>query len=276
MPGDSDLVCSLHFVDGKPRLQNPTPTLNLGYQKAAKKLRRTLIRKDPQCADCLFEAGEESSERANNSGAKKPAVSSICKDCLEKDSLLLSLSEQLQALSLEKDRSKSQIKGFIVSSNSNTQPFSWSNIKTDKKMKFYTGITTISMFNLMFTWIKPCLPKIVFWRGSKRIFASRVSHIRCPVQKVCGRDQFFLVLIRLRLGLFTEDLADRFCISPSTCSVMFTTWVKLVSKLSGESMLIWLPRDVIRSHLPAMLLPKYQKVVGIIDCTEIFIEQPKC
>ena len=275
MPGESDLVCSVHFVDGKPSLQNPNPTLNLGYQKAAKKPRRTLIRKDPQCADCLFEAGEESSERANNSGAKKPAVSSICTDCLEKDSLLSSLSEQLQALSLEKDRLKSHIECLTVSSNSNTQPFSWSNIKTDKKMKFYTGIATISMFNLMFTWIKPCLPDIVFWRGSKRIFASRVSHTRRRFQKVCGRDQFLLILMRLRLGLFNEDLADRFCISPSTCSVIFTPWVKLLSKLFGESLLIWLPRDVIRSHLPAMFLPKYQKVVCIIDCTEIFIEQPK-
>ena len=40
-------------------------------------------------------------------------------------------------------------------------------------------------------------------------------------------------------------------------------------------MVIWLPRDVIRSSLPAMFLPKYQTVVRIIDCTEIFSEQPK-
>ena len=191
------------------------------------------------------------------------------------DSLLSSLSGQLQALSLEKDRLTGQIKGFTVSSNSNTQPFSWSNINTDEKMKFYTGVTTISMFNVMFTWIKPCPPNISFWRGSKRIFASRVTHTRCCFQKVCGRDQFLLVLMRPRLGLFNEDVADRFYISPSTCSIFFTTWVTLLSKLFGESLLIWLPRDLIRSHLPAMFLPKYQKVVCIIDCTELFIEQPK-
>ena len=97
---------------------------------------------------------------------------------LKKDSLLSSLCEQLQSLSLEKDRLKIQIQGFKVSSNSDkqTQLFSWSNIQTDKGTRFNTGITYISMFNFMFTWIKPCLPNIVFWRGSKHNFASRVSH----------------------------------------------------------------------------------------------------
>ena len=41
--GGSGLVYSLHFVDGKPSLQNPNPTLNLGYQKAAKKPSRALL-----------------------------------------------------------------------------------------------------------------------------------------------------------------------------------------------------------------------------------------
>ena len=116
---------------------------------------------------------------------------------------------------------------------------------------------------------------MIFWRGSKHIFASRVLQTRRRFQKVCGKDQFLLVLLRLRLGLFNEDLADRFCISSSTCSVIFITWVKPLSKMFGESLLTWLPRDVIRSNLPAMFVPKYQKVACIIDRTEIFIEQPK-
>ena len=265
MPGESDLVCSLHFVDGKPSLENPNPTLNLGYQKAAKNPRRALIRNDPECADCVFDAGEVSSE-----------VTNVCKDCLEKDTLLSSLSEQLQALSLEKNRLKSQVEDLTaVTSQKQTQPFSFSAIKSDNKMKFYTGISTVAMFHVIFTWVKPCLSHIVFWRGSKRVFASRASKTKHRFQKVCWKDQFLLVLMRLRLGLFNEDLADRFCISPSTCSAIFTTWVKLLSRLFGKSSLIWLPRYVIRSNLPSMFLPKYQKVVCIIDCTEIFIEQPK-
>jgi len=153
MPGESDLVCSLHFVDGKPSLENPNPTLNLGYQKAAKNPRRALIRNDPECADCVFDAGGVSSE-----------VTNVCKDCLEKDTLLSSLSEQLQALSLEKNRLKSQVEDLTaVTSQKQTQPFSFSAIKSDNKMKFYTGISTVAMFHVIFTWVKPCLSHTVFW-----------------------------------------------------------------------------------------------------------------
>eukprot|EP00112_Aurelia_sp_Birch-Aquarium-sp1_P013366 Seg2834.5 transcript_id=Seg2834.5/GoldUCD/mRNA.D3Y31 product="hypothetical protein" pseudo=true protein_id=Seg2834.5/GoldUCD/D3Y31 len=35
-PGQSDMVCSKHFVDGKPTPENPMPTLNLGYEKPTK------------------------------------------------------------------------------------------------------------------------------------------------------------------------------------------------------------------------------------------------
>ena len=44
MPGSSDLVCSRHFVDGAPTLNNPDPSLELGYEKPVKKVRRALIR----------------------------------------------------------------------------------------------------------------------------------------------------------------------------------------------------------------------------------------
>ena len=133
VPGESYLVFPLHFVDRKPSLQNPNQTLNLGYQKAAKKPRRALIRKNPQCADCVIEAGEQSSEMANISDSDMPIESSICEHCLEKDILISSLSEQLQALSLEENKLKSQVEGLTASlrSQSHTQPFSCSSIKTD-------------------------------------------------------------------------------------------------------------------------------------------------
>ena len=38
--GVSDTVCSKHFVEGAPTALNPIHTLELGYEKAAKKLRR--------------------------------------------------------------------------------------------------------------------------------------------------------------------------------------------------------------------------------------------
>ena len=45
VPGKSDVVCSEHFVDKRPTLENPNPVLNLGYEKPAKKPRRELHRR---------------------------------------------------------------------------------------------------------------------------------------------------------------------------------------------------------------------------------------
>ena len=45
-PGQSDMVCSKHFVDEIPTNENPFPTLNVGYEKPPVFNRRELIRMD--------------------------------------------------------------------------------------------------------------------------------------------------------------------------------------------------------------------------------------
>ena len=44
--GQSDMVFSLHFVDGRPTFRNPYPTENLGYDKCEKKPRRKFCRQE--------------------------------------------------------------------------------------------------------------------------------------------------------------------------------------------------------------------------------------
>ena len=43
-PRGNDRVCSEHFVDGIPTVENPNPTLKLGYELKQTKPRRTLFR----------------------------------------------------------------------------------------------------------------------------------------------------------------------------------------------------------------------------------------
>ena len=43
-PGDSDMVCSEHFVDGMPTDDDPYPSLRLGYEPPPEKARRVVLR----------------------------------------------------------------------------------------------------------------------------------------------------------------------------------------------------------------------------------------
>lgn len=43
------------------------------------------------------------------------------------------------------------------------------------------------------------------------------------------KEDFILTMMKLRLGLLFEDFADRFGISSSLASDIFTTWVKVLS-----------------------------------------------
>ena len=77
-------------------------------------------------------------------------------------------------------------------------------------------------------------------------------------------EEFFMVLMRLRLGLLEQDLADRFGVSTSTVSRIFTTWIYLKVK----DIPIWPPQEVINTYMPNV----FTRV--IIDATEIYVEKP--
>ena len=90
------------------------------------------------------------------------------------------------------------------------------------------------------------------------------------------RDEMLLTLMRLRLDLLKEDLAGRFGISPTIRSNTFTTWIKLMSRILGGALVVWLPRESIRDSLPEIFMKTgHRKCRVIIDCTEVFIERSK-
>ena len=72
--------------------------------------------------------------------------------------------------------------------------FTWRKIKTDAKMKFYTGINTIVLFNKIFRLIKAFLHDIIYGKGPKhaKIF-SKVRHRRFNTpKKLNQRDEFLI------------------------------------------------------------------------------------
>ena len=93
--------------------------------------------------------------------------------------------------------------------------------------------------------------------------------------KLCGKDKFLLVMMRLQLGLLLNDPEYSFQISPSSCSRIFSTWIRFLSRILGDALIVWLEKDIITTNLPDVFKGPYSKTRCIIDCTQIAIERPR-
>ena len=86
-------------------------------------------------------------------------------------------------------------------------------------------------------------------------------------------EEFFLVLVRLRLGLLEDDLAYRFGVSQSTVSRIIITWINFLY-LQLKQIPLWSPKALVMSYMPKEFKEKYPSTRVVIDATEVFIEQP--
>ena len=86
-------------------------------------------------------------------------------------------------------------------------------------------------------------------------------------------DEFFMTLMRLRLGLLIHDLAQRFHTSKSTCGDTINRWIDYLS-VKLNFLTAWPPKQVIKNMLPSRFR-KYPNCRVIIDCTEIYTETPQ-
>ena len=143
-------------------------------------------------------------------------------------------------------------------------------IKSDKKCNFYTNISSRALFEALFKVIWPYTKN----RYNTNLDKKKTKSTRTGRQKILtGIDEMLLTLMKLKLGLYFEDLGDRFGISTSTASRTFTCWIRAMSLCLNS--LIYMPdEEVIRATLPSKF-SSCPDVVSIIDCSEIFIQTPK-
>ena len=194
-----------------------------------------------------------------------------CSSCQTKDALIKSLGRKINHLNKEISMLK---KDKLLKSQ--RPKFSAKDIKTDAKMNFYTGISTIFVFETIFSILTPYLPTLRYWRGKETSTKVKKRFIQQRKRMMSQKDEFLLVLMRLRLGLLNEDVADRFCVSAGVASNIFTTWIKMLSSVLGNVLIAWLPREPIRDHIPNIFKKTgHYKVRCIIDCSEVFIQRPK-
>lgn len=86
-------------------------------------------------------------------------------------------------------------------------------------------------------------------------------------------DAFFLVLVRLRLGLF--DFEHRFQIPIPTVSDIIITWINFLYVEMG-SWPLWIDRSAKKANLPPMFAKVNTKIqLSLLTCTEFKGEVPK-
>ena len=83
------------------------------------------------------------------------------------------MAKKLSSLSLE----NKVLKRNKLLGKGNFSFFSWRRIKTDAKMNFYTGITTVAGFHSIFSLIEPSLPSINSPRAHHRL-SQPIEHKR--------------------------------------------------------------------------------------------------
>ncbi|XP_033730955.1 uncharacterized protein LOC117320435 [Pecten maximus] len=93
--------------------------------------------------------------------------------------------------------------------------FSIEKIKDDPKaMLFYTGFINYSVFESILKYLSPKAEKLRYWRGKGEDIGlnndARQNEKQRPARKLSIEEEFFMILVRLKVGLFVRDIADRF------------------------------------------------------------------
>eukprot|EP00794_Sanderia_malayensis_P011613 gene11612-biopygen9279 len=104
--------------------------------------------------------------------------------------------------------------------------FSIEKLKSDySATKFYTGFPNFSTLLATFEYFEPNVQQMQYWRGNKFFHSSdphQSKSSRGPKHSLTHFEQFILVLMRLKVGLFIDDLANRFV--PSSMKAQSQTW----------------------------------------------------
>ncbi|XP_040068666.1 uncharacterized protein LOC120841760 [Ixodes scapularis] len=119
-------------------------------------------------------------------------------------------------------------------------------LHSDIRVKFYTGIVSLHLFNALLTFI------LSVWQPD----------VTC----LLPQEQLVLVLMKLRLGLLNEDLACRFKVSVTTVGAVFHAWLDILSHNLGK-LIVWPSRRAVSRNLPtAFGDPIFKNVIGAYYC----------
>ena len=142
----------------------------------------------------------------------------------------------------------------------------------DADIAFYTGFQNYDTMMLCFNVLKEKAANLSYGNHHRVNFDPKTkSGVK---RKLSLWQEFTLVLLRLRLGLFEKDLANRYRVSVSTVSDICRSWIRFMKSELQPRCIIWPSKEQIKHYMPPVFKEFYPELVSIIDCTEIKMESP--
>lgn len=264
----STRVCSRHFTkedylpptkSGSQRLKRGAVPSNFNWNSSFK-ARRKIIRhvdRDTQTDDSDTDGVE--SEAMQSRESVETEVQSL-------KAQLLAMHGELEASRKEAAAAKEELRN--VKAKATLSKFGLERFGPDNEsIKFYTGFPTNEHIKLFFNFIKPSAELMTY------CYASGERENRPASRNMLLIDEMFMFLVRLKLGLFEQDLADRFAIHISSVSRKLVTWSNFLYFFLG-SQIIWPSRADVDRCMPEGFRELYPSTRVILDCTEIFVQTP--
>ena len=154
--------------------------------------------------------------------------------------------------------------------------FSIENIKDDDdKVRRHTNLPDYETFIALYNFVRPKDGFQLNYKNNKKDNVTRDASAfrKGRPRTLSDIDELFLTLCRLRKGLHEDDLAERFCISITSVSEIFLTWIdRLDCCLTSFDQIPGLDDRLAALHPESF--KGFEDVDLIIDCTEIFTERP--
>ena len=154
--------------------------------------------------------------------------------------------------------------------------FRLDNIKEKSDLvRYYTGFSDYVTLLAFYEKVLESDAKVMKQWDSRRCEnPGEAANVKCgPSSKLPLLEQFFLTLVRLRLGSFETDLGVRFGLSQSSVSRITTTWINLMFH-SLKSLYRFPSWHIVKKYMPESFKSQYPNTRVIIDATEFIIERP--
>ena len=111
------------------------------------------------------------------------------------------------------------------------------------KTRFHTGLPTFAVFMALLKFIETHITV------ARRCLSNSDNSFKGRKKCLSTGEELLAVLMRLQIGLLGEDVADRFSISSSLFSLMFKTWINVLS-FKLKEVFPWPSRDMIAARTP--------------------------